>query len=67
MALTQQMRIEFVHIVALFAADVALPRIALGMAALVQKVQCLIGEFDAAEKALQHAFAAMMADAGVHL
>lgn len=54
-ALAQQMRIELVHIAQLLTANVALPRIALAVAALVQEVQRLIGELNAAEQTLQHA------------
>lgn len=49
MAFAQQMRIEFVDIVALFATNVTFPWVAFAVAALVQKVQRLIGEFDSAE------------------
>lgn len=45
----QQMRIEFVDIVALFATNVALPRIALAVAALVQEVQRFVRKLDATE------------------
>lgn len=53
MALAEQVRVELVDVVHLFAADIALPRIALAVTALVQEVQCLVGELDAAEQALQ--------------
>lgn len=52
-ALAEQMGVEFVHIAHLLAADVALPRIALAVATLVEEVQRLVGELDAAEQALQ--------------
>lgn len=47
MTFAQQMRVEFVHIVALFSADVALPRIAVTVAALVQEIERLIGKINA--------------------
>lgn len=50
-ALAQQMRIEFVDVVALFATDVALPRIALAMATLVQEVERFVRKLDATEQA----------------
>lgn len=53
MTLAQQMRVELVHIVHLFAANVALPRIALAVTALVQEVERLVRELDAAEQTLQ--------------
>lgn len=56
-ALAQQMRVELVHVVHLFAADVALPRVALAVAALVQEVEGLVRKLDAAEQALQISFA----------
>lgn len=52
-ALAEQMGVEFVDIAHLLAADVALPRIALAVATLVEEVQRLVGELDAAEQALQ--------------
>lgn len=42
--LTQQMRIKFVNVTALFAANVAFPRISVRMAAFVEEIQRLIGE-----------------------
>lgn len=54
--LAQQVRIELVHVVQLLAAYVALPRVALAVTALVQEVQGLVGELDAAEEALQVSF-----------
>lgn len=51
--LAEQMGVEFVNVAHLLAADVALPRIALAVATLVKEVQCLIGELDSAEQALQ--------------
>lgn len=66
MAFAQQMRIEFVHIIALFSAYIAFPWVAFGMAAFMEEVQCLIGKLDAAEQTLEHTFVAMMADIGVH-
>jgi hypothetical protein len=53
MALAQQMRIEFVDILHLFAANVALPWIGFAVAALVQEVERLIRKFDAAKQTLQ--------------
>lgn len=53
MAFAEQMGVELVHVAHLFAADVALPRVALAVAALVQEVQRLVGELDAAEQTLQ--------------
>lgn len=53
----KQVRIEFVHVVHLFAADIALPRVALAVTALVQEVEGLVGKLDAAEQALQISFA----------
>lgn len=53
MTLAQQMRVEFVHVVHLFAADIALPRIALAVTTLVQEVERLVRELDAAEETLQ--------------
>lgn len=50
-ALAQQVRVELVDVVELLATDVAPPRIAVTVAALVQEVQCLVGELDAAEVA----------------
>jgi len=50
-ALAEQVRVELVHVVQLLAADVAPPRIALAVAALVQEVERLVGELDAAEVA----------------
>jgi len=49
--LAEQVRVELVHVVAHFGADVTLPRVGLGVAALVQKVESLVGEEDAAEVA----------------
>lgn len=51
MALAQQVRVELVHVVELLATDVAPPRIAVAVAALVQEVQRLVGELDAAKVA----------------
>lgn len=48
MAFAQQMRIELINIRACFGADVTLPRVRLAVAAFVQKVECLVGELDAA-------------------
>lgn len=53
MALAEQMGVELVDVAHLLAADVALPRVALAVAALVEEVQRLVGELDAAEQALQ--------------
>lgn len=50
-ALAEQVRVELVDVVHLLAADVAPPRIALAVAALVQEVQRLVGELDPAEVA----------------
>lgn len=47
------MRIEFVHVVHLFATNIALPRIALAVAALMQEVEGLVRKLDPAEQALQ--------------
>lgn len=55
------MGIEFVDIVQLFTAYIALPWIALTMATLMQKIECLIGKFDATKQTLQHPFATMTA------
>lgn len=57
MALTEQVRVELVHVVHLFAAYIALPRIAFAVAALVQEVEGLVGELNAAEETLQISFA----------
>lgn len=56
MALAKQMRIELVHIVELLPADVALPGIALTVAALVQEVERLVGELDATEMTGENQF-----------
>lgn len=53
MTFAQQVRVELVDVVHLFAANVALPRIALAVTALVQEVESLVGELDATEQALQ--------------
>ena len=45
------MGVELVHVVAHLRADVALPRVVLGVAALVHEVERLVGEQDAAEGA----------------
>lgn len=47
--LAEQVRVELVHVVAHFRADVTLPGVVLGVAALVQKVERAVGEEDAAE------------------
>lgn len=47
------MRVELVHVVHLLAADIALPRIALAVTALVQEVERLVGELDPAEQTLE--------------
>lgn len=60
MALAEQMGIELVNVVQLLAADVALPRIALAVAALVQKVERLVGELDAAEMAREYLLAVQL-------
>lgn len=57
MALAEQVRVELIDIVQLLATDVALPRIALAVAALVQKVECLVGELNATEVACKYLFA----------
>lgn len=57
MALAEQMRVELIDIVELLATDVALPGIALAVAALVQEVECLVGELDATEVACKYLFA----------
>lgn len=57
MALAEQVRVELIDIVQLLATDVALPRIALAVAALVQEVECLVGELDATEVACKNLFA----------
>lgn len=54
MTLAKQMRIEFVHIAQLLTANITFPRITLAVTALVQKVERLIGKFDAAEQTLKH-------------
>lgn len=51
------MRIELIQIAALFAADVALPGVALAVAAFVQKVQSLVWEGDPTVGTLQPAAA----------
>lgn len=56
MTLTQQMRIELVHIRAGFRTDVALPRIGFAMTTLVEEVERLIGKFNAAISAHQIPF-----------
>lgn len=43
------MRIEIVNIIELFPANITFPWITFAVTALVQKVQRLIGEFDAAK------------------
>lgn len=58
MAFAQQMRVEFVHIVALFTANVALPRIAVTVTALVQEVERLVGKVDATIQTQQALFVA---------
>lgn len=57
MTFTQQMRIEFVHIIQLFPANVAFPGITFTVATLVQEIQSLIGKFDATEQACEYLFA----------
>lgn len=57
MALAEEMRIKLVNVVKLFAANVAFPWITFAVTALMQEVQCLVGELDAAEQTLQHPFA----------
>lgn len=57
MALAEQMRVELIDIVQLLATDVALPGIALAVAALVQEVECLVGELDATEVACKYLLA----------
>lgn len=52
MALAEQMRVELVHVAALLPADVALPRIGVRMATLVQEIERLIRESDPAEDTL---------------
>lgn len=48
-ALTQQVGVEFVHVAALLSADVALPRVGVAMAALVEEIQRRVWERDGAE------------------
>lgn len=50
-ALAEQMRVEFVHVTALFAADVALPRVGVAVAALVEEVERGVRERDGTEGA----------------
>lgn len=50
------MRIEFVDVAQLFAANVALPGITFAVAALVQEIQCFVGELNAAKQARQDLF-----------
>lgn len=47
------MRVKFVHVATLLPADVAFPRVGVGMAALVQEVQGLVGKDDTAINALK--------------
>lgn len=56
MALAEQMGVELVDVAHLFTADIALPWVALAVAALVEEVQRLVGELDAAEETLQMSF-----------
>lgn len=53
MTLAEQVGVELVDVAALLAADVALPRVGVAVAALVQEVQRRVGERDAAERAHQ--------------
>lgn len=57
MTFTQQMRIEFVHIIQLFPAYVAFPGITFTVATLVQEIQSLVGKFYATEQACEYLFA----------
>lgn len=53
MCVAQKMRIKLIDVSALLPADIALPGVALAVAALVQEVKCLVREPDPAEDALQ--------------
>lgn len=49
----EKMRVEVINVAALFATDVALPRIGFRMTSFVEEVEGLVGEADAAERAVQ--------------
>lgn len=55
------MRIEFVHIIQLLAANIALPRVTLAMTTFMQEIESLIWKFDTTKQALKHSFATMTA------
>lgn len=40
MAFAEQMRVEFVNVAALLSTNVALPRVRIAMAALMQEIKC---------------------------
>lgn len=53
MTLAEKMRVEIVYVVTLLPADVALPRVRVAVAALMQEVEGGVGEGDGAEGADQ--------------
>lgn len=53
MTFAKKMRVEFVYVIALFPADVALPGVGVAVAALVQEVEGGVGKGDGAEGADQ--------------
>lgn len=60
------MRVELVDVAALLAADIALPRVGVGVTALVQEIERLIRKCDAAVSALQAGAQPLAADITPH-